>query len=129
MEKEEISAASEILGNWTYSTAEATVVGNFTVYKTYMITFNNDGTAMITYGDYAKDYSMWQNEANNVTYMVSYTLAETAEDGKYVIVFSAFPGASNEIPGFAIENACYMVETFDSISLVISGEAQTFTKA
>lgn len=129
MEKEEISAASEILGDWTYSTAEATVVGNFTVYKTYMITFNNDGTAMITYGDYFKDYSMWQNEANNVTYMVSYTLAETAEDGKYVIVFSAFPGESNEIPGFAIENACYMVETFDSISLVISGEAQTFTKA
>lgn len=129
MEKEEITAASAIVGEWSCQVGDPIPFGNFTCYNTYVLTFEED-TVTIEYGEYVPDFSMWKDQSANKTYTCAYTIAETAEAGVYAITFSALPGAGDcAVTGFALANACSIVDvTFDSISLVINGTAQTFTK-
>lgn len=129
MEKEEITAASAIVGEWSCQVGDPIPFGNFTCYNTYVLTFEED-TVTIEYGEYVPDYSMWKDQSAKKTYTCAYEIAETAEAGVYAITFSALPGAGDcAVTGFALTNACSIVDvTFDSVSLVIDGTAQTFTK-
>ncbi len=134
MEKEEVTAASAIVGEWIYKTTETyTHPGNdtWTCTWTYGLTFNSDGTVTIVYDGWVEGMiDDWHNSDDKKTYTCAYTVAETAEAGVYAITFSALPGAGEcTVTGFALTNACSIVDgTFDSVSLVIDGTAQTFTK-
>ncbi len=129
MEKEEVTAADAIVGEWNCQVGDPIPFGNFTCYNTYVLTFEED-TVTIEYGEYVPDFSMWKDQSANKTYTCAYEIAETAEAGVYAITFSALPGAGDcAVTGFALTNACSIVDvTFDSVSLVIDGTAQTFTK-
>lgn len=125
------TSATQIIGEWKYISDETYTYGDYNIVANwaYSLTFNDDGTVVIKRDGYVTNYQMWHNDSP-VEYTCAYTIAETAEAGVYAITFSALPGAGEcTVTGFALTNACSIVDvTFDSVSLVIDGTAQTFTK-